>query len=150
MDNQNHESPGQHQNKPSGKIAFMFPAKFNLEGARSPALNFTVRDDGVVTMSVGISFLELTPGKPYFVNLKMANPNDEEVEISSPMDAIPGDHIDPYRRSSFLTASYYFRPTMNGSHRFTCELLDILGSPHSIDIMSVYFNVLGCGGVSAS
>ena len=128
----------------------MFPAKLNLEGARSPALNFTVRDDGIITMSIGISFLELRPGMPYFVNLKMANPNNEEVEISSSMDAIPGDQIDPYRRSSFLTASYYFLPTMNGSHRFTCELLDVLGSSHAIDTMSVYFNVLGCGGAGAS
>ncbi|MDU6388652.1 MAG: hypothetical protein E6562_08680 [Pantoea sp.] len=150
MENQNDELSGQGQNKPSGKIAFMFPAKLNFEGARSPALNFTVRDDGIITMSIGISFLELTPGRPYFVNLKMANPNYEEVEISSTMDAIPGDHIDPYRRSSFLTASYYFRPTMNGSHRFTCELLDMLGSLHAIDNMSIYFNVLGCGGASAS
>ena len=130
--------------KASGKIAFIFPAKFNLEGARSPTLNFSVRDDGIIAMSMGISFLELKAGAPYFVNLKLFNPHNEEVSISSSMDAIPGDHIDPIKRSSFLTASYFFNPTFNGTHRSRCELLDILGKPSApVDSMDVLFNVLG-------
>ncbi|ARF49687.1 hypothetical protein [Pantoea stewartii] len=135
---------------PSGKIAFMFPAKFNLEGARSPVLNFSVRDDGIIAMSVGISFLELNAGSPYFVNLKLSSPNGDEVTISSTLEAIPGDHIDPIKRSSFLTASYYFEPSLNGSHRFTCELLDVIRDSKPVDAMSLWFNVLGVEDSSAS
>ncbi len=127
----------------SGKIAFMFPAKFNLEGARAPTLNFTVRDDGVIAMSVGISFLELKNTLPYFVSLKLADPNLQDVPISSSMDAIPENYIDPVKRSSFLTASFYFNPTLNGTYRFTCELLNPYDSENPLDSMSVFFNVLG-------
>lgn len=103
---------------PTGKIAFMFPAKFNLEGARSPVLNFQVREDEVVAMSVGISFLELDQQSPYFVTLQLFSPSNEEVEISAPMNAIPPEQIDPIKKSSFLTASFYFEPIESGSYRF--------------------------------
>lgn len=71
----------QENDEASGRIAFMFPAKFNLPGATSPVLNFSIRNDGMIAMSIGISFLELNAGSPYFVMLKLFNPNGDEVEI---------------------------------------------------------------------
>ncbi len=131
---------------PPGKIAFMFPAKFNLEGAKSPMLNFFVRDDGIVAMSMGISFLELTAGADYLVMMKLYNSKGVEIPISTSMGAIPGDQIDPIRRSSFLTASFHFKPTVDGTYSFSCELRDIIRKPEApIATMEVLFSVLGTG-----
>ncbi|EPK4611424.1 hypothetical protein JKM78_004696 [Citrobacter freundii] len=129
----------------TGKIAFIFPAKFSAEGASSPALNFATRFDGTVAMSVGISFIELDPKTPYFVMLKMKGPSDEDVEISSGMDAIPPDQIDPKRRTSFLTASFFFKPEQFGTYRFSCELVNPFGSGKPNDIKDVLFNVFDFG-----
>lgn len=129
----------------SGKIAFIFPAKHNLEGASSPTLNFMCRYDGVIAMSVGISFLELDPRSPYFVILKLHDSQGEEVEISSGMNAIPPDQIDPKRKSSFLTASFYFKPESFGTHKFTCDLIHLLGTGKPVDSQNVLFNVIDFG-----
>ncbi|ORJ47999.1 hypothetical protein B2M27_23240 [Kluyvera intermedia] len=129
----------------SGKIAFIFPAKYNAEGASSPTLNFATRYDGIVAMSVGISFIELAPKTPYFVILKMKGPSDEDVEISSGMDAVPPDQIDPKRHTSFLTASFYFKPEKFGTYRFSCELISPFGNGKPNDIKDVLFNVFDYG-----
>lgn len=129
----------------SGKIAFIFPAKFNSEGASSPTLNFSPRFDGIVAMSVGISFIELNPKNPYFVVLKMKGPSDEVVEISSGMDAIPPDQIDPKRHTSFLTASFYFKPENFGTFRFSCDLVNPFSSGKPCDTKDILFNVFEFG-----
>ncbi|EMN3921295.1 hypothetical protein TUM17580_31820 [Citrobacter farmeri] len=130
------------ENITTGKIAFMFPAQFNVEGASSPTLNFKARYDGTVAMSIGISFLELDPKSPYFVKLSLKDSHDNDVPISSGMDAIPPNQIDPIRKSSFLTASFNFKAEIAGTHKFTCELIQPLSGSMSLDSKNVLFNII--------
>lgn len=129
-------------NRIKGKIAFIYPAKFNLKGATAPTLNF-IEQGMHVAMSVGISFLDLDPSTHYLVFFKLISPQGEEVVTSSEMGAIPADQIDPLKRTSFLSASFYFDVDSFGAYRFSCQLIDLLHSTSEpVDSKDIYFNVL--------
>lgn len=127
---------------PKGKIAFIYPAKFNMQGASSPTLNF-VDNNHSVAMSVGISFLELDPSVNYFVTFSLYDSNGNEVVTSSGMGAIPSDQIDPERKTSFLSASFHFGTSSYGTYKFSCQLIDLMyDNGKAIDSSDVYFNVI--------
>ncbi|BBT71131.1 hypothetical protein [Klebsiella sp. WP8-S18-ESBL-06] len=132
---------------PPEKIAFMFPAKYSPKGATNPVLNFKTRDNNILPMSVGVSFIELDPKENYLVSIGLEDPEGNSVTNSSHgMSAIPSDEIDPVKRTSFLSANFYFEATSSGIYKFSCELRNLLVNyGNVIDSKEIYFNVTLAG-----
>ncbi|MBE0005119.1 hypothetical protein FOT53_08955 [Citrobacter freundii] len=128
---------------PPEKIAFMFPAKYNSKGATDPVLNFRTKDDNVLPMSVGMSFIELDPNENYWVVIGLEDPEGNSVVNSTHgVSVIPSDEIDPIKRTSFLSANFYFNATKSGVYKFFCELRNPLTNyGNVIDLKEIYFNV---------
>lgn len=128
---------------PPEKIAFMYPAKFNLKGATEPVLNFKARDNNVLSMSVGVSFIELDPSENYWVLIGLEDPQGSAVVNSTHgISVIPAEEIDPVKKTSFLSANFYFEATSAGVYRFFCELRNPLANyGNLIDSKEIYFNV---------
>lgn len=127
---------------PNAKIAFIYPAKFNLNGANSPTLNFYAVGHRVA-MSVGISFVDLDPNKSYIVSFTLTDSDSHEVVTSVGMNGIPSDQIDPRLHTSFLSASFYFDVSASGTYRFSCQLIDMLhNNGNAFESKDIYFNVI--------
>ncbi|MEO2278767.1 hypothetical protein KDV90_26125 [Serratia marcescens] len=131
-----------------GKIAFIFPAKFNSHGANSPTLNFRAKD-GKLAMSMGISFLELNQEESYLVAFNLVAPSGETVVTSTGIDGLPPREIHPEWKTSFLSANFYFEVKEYGTYTFTCQLINLLydyGNP--IDKKEILFNIIDEGTVN--
>lgn len=124
-----------------GKIAFIFPAKFDLKGAAAPTLNFRANNNRIA-MSVGISFVELNTERGYLVSFTLADPEGKEIVTSIGMGGVPSDQIDPEFHTSFLSASFYFDAPSNGTYHFYCHLIDLAHHTESpIDSKDIFFNI---------
>ena len=134
---------------PPEKIAFMFPAKYNPKGATEPVLNFRTRDDNVLPMSVGVSFIQLDPLENYWILIGLEDPLGKSVANSSTgMAVIPSDEIDPIKQTSFLSANFFFEAKISGVYRFYCELRNpMVNFGRLIDSKDVYFNVTLAGDI---
>ena len=121
----------------------MFPAKYNPKGATDPVLNFRAKDKNVLPMSVGVSFIELDPNEDYWVLIGLEDPDGNSVVNSTHgMSVIPSDEIDPIKRTSFLSANFYFEAKKPGVYKFFCELRNpMVNAGNIIDSKEIYFNV---------
>ncbi|WP_149570735.1 hypothetical protein [Serratia bockelmannii] len=131
-----------------GKIAFIFPARFNSHGANSPTLNFMVKN-GRLAMSMGVSFLELNQEENYLVTFTLVDPSGETVVTSNGMDGLPSREIHPEWKTSFLSANFYFDVKEYGTYTFTCQLINPLydfGNP--IDTKEILFNIIDEGAIN--
>ncbi len=119
-----------------GKIAFIFPA--NTEsGSLKPTLNFKSQGD-VLSITMGISFIDLNPESSYIVNLSITSPSGASL-IDTRIDGIPSENIDPVVRTSFLSAKMHLNAKESGMHCFKCELIEMLQA--TVDKKEIYFNV---------
>ncbi|HHH1854173.1 TPA: hypothetical protein ACPY5T_002329 [Yersinia enterocolitica] len=129
------------ENNQLGKVAFIFPAKFDLKGANAPTLNFKANNNRVA-MSVGISFVELKVDRGYLVSFTLTDPEGKEIITSTGMGGVPSEQIDPDFHTSFLSASFYFDVSINGTYHFYCHLIDLVHSTETpIDSKDILFNI---------
>ncbi|MEH3452396.1 hypothetical protein [Phytobacter diazotrophicus] len=128
---------------PPEKIAFMFPARYNLKGAVDPVLNFKANENNALSLSVGISFIQLDVNANYWVLFGLEDPNGKAVVNSTHgMSAIPSDQIDPEKKTSYLSANFYFNITLPGVYKFYCELRNpLVNFGNALDYKEIYFNV---------
>ncbi|WP_042819098.1 hypothetical protein [Yersinia wautersii] len=129
----------------AGKIAFIFPMIMESYLSGEPKLNFIISDD-TLRMRAGVSFIELSPEKSYFILLKLLDKNGVDIldipsnMLTQTLSGMPPEQIHPVMRTSFLNARISTKVKEYGTYKLTCELYEGLVEP-CIDLMSIYFNV---------